>query len=391
MQQQFTIPGGNKKGTPINAAEVKDIEYWVNRIGGDLEKDPNKKFADRDREWVAAGKAELERRKGGGAKAAAPATQPKPQQSAALATTQSAGMAVAGAWHEARAVDAELRKASQSMFLVSPATVCGALPEGCEVAISVVHVDPSTEKTGPGDVYPVGGGKLGLSGNTLKRIGAAAGIDWDVSLSGRLDNGSDPHYCHFRAVGYVRNFDGSIRTLSGEVEIDARDGSPQIDEIRKKAAGRENSDGGDSQILELRKFLLRHAESKAKNRAIADMGIKRSYTAEELHKPFAVARLMATGRTNDPELRKEFARMNFDKMTSGRAALYGPAAETPRLSAPAAHTQPFSGHSPPPVGTIADDPNDPGGYDYEVEGSATQTPLPADGGDADRGNDPNAY
>lgn len=388
-QQQTVIPGGKKKGTPIAEAETADIQYWFNRITGDLEQNPTKNFANRDREWLAAATVELERRNAGGAPAparSAPAQRPAPQR--ALARTGSAEM-VSGAWHEARAVDAELRKASQEMHLVSPATVCGSLPEGCEVAISLVHVDPSTDKAGPGEVYPVGSGKLGLSGVTLSRIGAAAGIDWDVERSGRLDNGRDPHYCHFRAVGTVRNFDGSVRTLSGEVEVDAREGSPQLDEIRKKAAGRQGGDGGDSQILELRKFLLRHAERKAKNRAIADMGIKRSYTSEELQKPFAVARLMATGRSNDPELRREFARMNFDKMTNGRAALYGsPATQTPRLNAPSGHQPPqFQGHEPPPAGSVSDDPDDTGGYDYETAGATT----PAASGEVDRGDNPDNY
>src|SRR5690606_27908444 len=180
---------------------------------------------------------------------------------------------------------------------------------------------------GPKEVYDVGG-RLGLAGDTLNRIAAAAGLTWDPHASGRLDDGSDPHYCHYRAVGHVRHFDGSIRTVTGEVEIDAREGSPQIEEIRSKAAARarkdnRKNDGGEAQIRELRKFLLRHAESKAKNRAIACMGVKRSYAPAELQKPFAVARLMWTGQTDDPELRREFARMHAERMLDGTAALYG--------------------------------------------------------------------
>lgn len=354
---EHKIPGGRDKDKPLNQASTEGIEWWLKKKREELAADPNGKWAANNKAWIAAAEAELDRRAKGGKPAPAPA--PQQQPNTALARQQSAGMAVAGAWHEAAAVDAELRKAMENMHLVSPATVCGALPEGCEVALSIVYVDPNDGKDGPGDVYRVGGGKLGLSGTTLKRIGAAAGVDWDMERTGRLDNGRDPHYCHYRAVGTVRNFDGSIRTISGEVEIDAREGSPQIDEIKQKAAGRENSDGGASQILELRKFLLRHAESKAKNRAIADMGLKRSYNPAELTKPFAVARLMATGRTNDPELRREFARMNFDKMTSGRAALYGAPSHAAPLHSPPAPTLPpapardlpeYGGHEPPPIG-----------------------------------------
>jgi hypothetical protein len=203
------------------------------------------------------------------------------------------------------------------------------------VQLSFVSVN-ADEKIG--EVYPVGGGKLGLSAVTLSKIGAAASISWDPDKSGRLDDGSHPHYCHYRAVGRTRNFDGTVRVLTGEVEIDAREGSPQIDEIQQKAAAREadrtyngKRDGGASQILELRKFLLRHAERKAKSRAIADLGMKRSYTKAELAKPFAVANLMFTGQTDDPELKRAFAHKIADSFLGASAALFGGAqAQQPR-------------------------------------------------------------
>jgi hypothetical protein len=119
--------------------------------------------------------------------------------------------------------------------------------------------------------------------------------------------------------------------------VKARDGSPQIDEIRKKAASRERNDGGARQILELRKFLLRHAERKAKSRAIADLGVKRSYTKKELEKPFAVARLMFNGHVEgDPELTREFRLKIADSFLGASSALYG----QPRASLPAPQPPP---------------------------------------------------
>src|SRR5690606_41429138 len=53
------------------------------------------------------------------------------------------------------------------------------------------------------------------------------------------------------------------------------------------------------------------------------MGVKRSYAPAELQNPFAVARLTWTGQTDDPELRREFARMHAERMLDGTAALYG--------------------------------------------------------------------
>jgi|GEM_PF-1478010 len=385
----LVIPGGTKKGTPLDAADTKDLEYWAKRLSDELDKDPQKKWANKDREWIAAARAEMDGRRNGTRKQqAAP---PKPEaaaQSKAIERAQSGGLAAPAAGsgtisleqaiHNPAVVTAKLRELSSSFHLVTPVTSVDALPPGCGISISYVQVDPNPDAK---EVYKVGD-RMGLSMDTLKRIGAAAGIDWDPRQSGRLDDGSDPHYCHYRAVGTVRSFDGTLRTLTGEVEMDLREGSPQVDEIRSKAAGRaaegKKSDGGASQLLEQRKFILRHAESKAKNRAIADMGVKRSYAPAELGKPFAVARIVWTGQTDDPELKKTFAIMHAERMMDGAAALYGRTPPTlpqarqavQSLPAPApVHEASFRGHTPPPLGAGSQaDTDDWGGYDYDAEG-----------------------
>lgn len=392
----LTLPA--KRGEPrktLSEASDRDLHFWGKKIADGLKADPNKPYADKDRVLVEGIRAELQRRKAGAAQAAE-----RRSQALAKAATTTMGRAI----QDPEAITQHLVELSQNYHIVSPATRVDVLPEGCGVAISYVVVDPNTDKDGPKEVYEVGG-RLGLSGDTLKRIAAAAGLDWDPRQCGRLDDGRDPHYCHYRAVGYVRNFDGSIRTVTGEVEMDMREGSPQIEEIRAKSAAAAKKydkpdDGGVSQIRELRKFLLRHAESKAKNRAIADMGVKRSYAPAELQKPFAVARLTWTGETSDPELRRVFAEKTADAMIGGISALYGrqPAALPQR--APSAPE--FSGHAPPPVGSVTDDLDDT--YDWDTDGEAVPKSEPkaspaaaapkaepvGEGYDA-RGDDPDAY
>jgi hypothetical protein len=379
MARELVIPGGNKKGTPLSAANAQDIGYWLKRIEGDLASGKTKaEYAESDRAWAAGARAELARRKAGGAQqqapASAPASPPAQQQRPSTALATRGSDKLAGSFHDTNAAAEALREAAAQFHLVSPATHCGAIPEGCGVAISMVHVNPDDSKDGPGEVYGLSGGKVGLSGTTLKKIGAAAAIDWNMAQSGRLDDGRDPHYCHFRAVGTVMNFDGSRRTISGEVEIDARDGSPQLEEIKSKAASRDRGDGGESQIRELRKFLLRHAETKAKLRAIADMGVKRSYTKVELQKPFAVARLMWTGQTKDPELKKLFAAKQFDAMVGGGQQLYGRDATLVGPQANRGPALPAATHAPPPIGSVRE-PLDDVEDDYDTRG--TEEP-PAD-------------
>lgn len=353
MSQQEVIPNGHAKNTPLDAATEKDIKFWLGRKEQDLQAEPTGRFAPSNRRWVEAAKAELARRAAGGKVAAAPAGSPTASKgNTAIQLQQAAPIEVLGrATHDAAAVTASLHKLAASYHLVSPATSVDVLPPGCGVAISAVLVDLNPAN---GDIYKVGD-KFGLSGVVLSKIWAAAGGSWVPKMSGRVDDGSDPNYCHYRAVGCVLKFDGSTRVCTGEVEIDAREGSPQIDEIRAKAREREKKpdyrgkkDGGDSQILELRKFLLRHAERKAKNRAVADLGLARAYTEEQLKKPFAVTQLMFTGESDDPALRLMFASKTADAMLRSRSLLFDePQAQ---LQPPAPHALPApSFRQPPPA------------------------------------------
>ncbi len=347
-----TIPNGPARGTPLDAAAEKDIRFWIGRKEKDVADDPNGRWSQKNKAWIAAAKAELERRAKGGAVAKPPAG----SNGSAIQLQQAPAIQALGhANHDATAVTESLRKLAENYHLIAPASSVDVLPPGCGVAISAVLVDTNPSN---GDIYKVGD-KFGLSGVVLSKIWAARGGSWDPRMSGRLDDGSDPHYCHFRAVGTALNFDGSVQVVTGEVEIDAREGSPLIDEIRAKAKAREakadykgHRDGGAAQILELRKFLMRHAERKAKNRAIADLGIARAYTQEQLAKPFAVTRLMFTGESDDPILRRAFADKIADRMLSSRSLLYGD--PTPQQPPPAAHAlpapaAPFRGHAPPGI------------------------------------------
>ncbi len=370
MAQVQQIPWGKTKGTPITEATEQDIRGCMDRMIQTLAEDPEHKFADSNRRWIDGARAELINRgidpkEVPTAPSAATRTAPaqRPAQSSALTKAPTQSQAIVGQSYDAGAVNKLLEDAMATAHLVSPATVCGALPPGCEVAISLVQVDPNSDRGGPGDVVDVGGGKLALSGHVLKRIAAAAGVSWDMNASGRLDNGSDPHYAHYRAVGLVRNFDGSVRAVSGEVEIDMREGSPQIEAMEKRA--RSDASKVANQVRDIRLFILRHAETKAKLRAIADMGVKRSYTPAELRKPFKVARLMWTGHSNDPELRRIFAEKTADAMIGATSMLYGgqPAPQvrpTPQMM-PSGPPIPQL-HAPPPAGSYVDDP-----YDHDEE------------------------
>jgi hypothetical protein len=81
----------------------------------------------------------------------------------------------------------------------------------------------------------------------------------------------------------------------------------------------------EGQIREQRLHILSLAETKARLRAVRVLGIRTSYTAQEILKPFVVARLCFTGATSDPVLRREFAILQAKSMLSSLQGLYGDA------------------------------------------------------------------
>lgn len=276
-----------------------------------------------------------------------------------------------GAWSDAEDVTAQLARASRVAHLITPTSSVAVLPEGCSVVLSQVVVDADRE------TYDVGSGKRGLSKTALDRIAAAAGISWDPRECGRIDDGRDPYYCAWRAVGTLKHLDGTEVTIEGCKEMDLRDGSPQIeglyerymdalDRHKRNPRGYAPKDP-TGQIREMRLHIMAHAESKARLRAIRSIGLRTAYELGELDRPFVVARLMFTGASDDPAIRAEFARMTAESMLGGRRMLYGrelpassrasaPIDVTPRqASIPA---QPRARLAPPPVGTSHFDEND---------------------------------
>lgn len=394
-QQQITIPKKGGGGPLLKDAEDKDLIYWIGRKKNDLE---TSSYPDRDRAFIVAAEAELKRR---GVDPAQSAESPpsrgaqqgarpqQRQQSRAIQSVEQPQQMMVGTFNNASAASQALVNAAERYHLVSPATIVGRLPEGCEVVISVVQIDAYRDVyniTGSAD-DPKDGDTVGLDRVALARIAAAAGVTW-VS-SHRTDDGSHPHYCAWEAIARFKNFDMSESDVPGNVDIDTReDGDirgPAAEEIRTKQAHK--PDKGDKQLLELRKFLLRQCESKAMNKAIGNKGVRRSYKRHELKdKPFAVAQLMFTGHSDDPEARRDFRQMIGQRFLGARSQMYATAAPTPvappamLLPQQAYVQQQFVPHSPPPIGTRLDQGYGAEEYDdsyFDGAPEPTPTPRPA--------------
>jgi hypothetical protein len=161
----------------------------------------------------------------------------------------------------------------------------------------------------------------------------------------------------------MRHLDGTIVQLVGTKEMDLREESAQVDALFERNRDKHTRwvNGGrkgyeprppDGQIREMRLHIVGHAESKARLRAIRSLGVRSAYKPEELKKPFVIAKIMWTGQSEDPELRRAFALKQADAMLGGHRALYGDVPPTPLPSVAAMPL--LGGRRPPPVGQSAE-------------------------------------
>lgn len=234
---------------------------------------------------------------------------------------------ISGTYSDPSTIKDVLDRAEQDFNLVGPVAF-GSLPEGFSVVMSVVRVDSKNE------TYDVGFGKKGLSRGAVERIAGAAG----VSTVRVVPLASAPNYAAFSVTVGRQDLDGSVRTSTKSRVMDLREHSGQVAAMRE-AARMKNKDA-DGQIREQRLHIGAHAETKAWLRAVRTLLSLRTYTEEELAKPFAVPKLQFTGRTSDPELRMLFAHGMMATALGGMAQIYG------APSVPAYHLG--AGAAPPP-------------------------------------------
>lgn len=273
---------------------------------------------------------------------------------------------ITGSFNDPNALGDALRRAQQSCNLVGPITV-GALPMGCRVAMTAVLINPDPKG---GDIYDVGMGKFALSKSAIDRIANAAGVETPVSICKEYA----PNYCHWYVERSMYGLDGRPRRQSGTKILDLRPGSQYRKGLQAKAKARGKEP--DSQVNEILNQLGGHAETKARLRADRALLGLRTYTADELRRPFVLASLMFTGESDDPATRAMFAQGIMNRMLGGSAALFGAQVQQQQAMAPpmmmgsgGGHTAPmltagpqggYSAGALPPMGGDVDDIDEDG-------------------------------
>jgi hypothetical protein len=337
------------KGTekPVTEFDERTLKWFANEC--------------KNRKSASIAQRELARRAGG-----APA--PRATQSQAIMRQPESGnsLAIEGNFRDPALATAALKKAAGAYHLIAPSTVVGALQEGCAVALALVRIDPDDP-----NLYRVGD-KLALDRTHLAQLANAVGAS--VVESRRTDDGSDPHYCAWTVTVRFRQFDGSWAYRSGSAEQDLREpyGAEYVDHVEKaKDKGRDPR----KQIREHCRFITRHAESKALNRAYAAIGLRRSYTKVELERPFCVARVMFTGQSDDPEARAQFREGVMRNYLSSSDDAYGRAGAPAAASHQLAPPPPMPDYSQPPTIDTEGEEEDDEPPDFEPQQSGTAQPT----------------
>jgi hypothetical protein len=278
---------------------------------------------------------------------------------------------ISGIYRDLGGLWSRFQELQQKFNLAFPVVRPDFIPPLHAVAVRVVALDavhlPKSAIRQPGessDFYYDGKVKAySITKVGLEKVAAAMGVSWHPSLSGRVDDGSEPLFRRYRVTGVFTAFDGRDMVIAKHKTLDFRDGSPQIVGMSPEQLG------------QARKFIDEQCESKAMNRVIRSIAhLKGSYSADELKRPFAVLATVFTGETDDPVLKAEVARRIVDRAMDSSAKLFGPG----QLPAGVQH-EPLQRTAPAPVGLVSDHPDAPDAHDREPSTAEPEPEQPANG------------
>jgi len=210
-----------------------------------------------------------------------------------------------------------LRDAVEIGWLIAPSDQVARVLDGTAIVISSFRAEPTLD-TFPDDDDP----KYRIPAKPmLDRIANHLGLSWDAANCRRTDNQSSPYVRSCQAAGFVKGFDGSPREVQAHAEVDLHPESS----LTKAILGRFSSDRtkGRIELERRRQFILSHADTSARLRAIKQLGLREKYLPSELAKPFFVAKVQFTGKSENEATQAVFAARVADTFLPASAALFG--------------------------------------------------------------------
>lgn len=246
---------------------------------------------------------------------------------------------------EAQTVEKELEVyKKQKANILGPTTSMDGLSEFHKVIVDSVIL---SSNPADGDVYKHKDGygdkpvQFILTGQALQRLAICAGVFWNPAET--KATAQSQKYVAYNAVGCIRKTDGTPTCFQAEADIDI---DVESDELResfikkrkdwdnkpwfKRMDATAQDDYADSAFRKELNFKKKHktkiAASSAKNRVIRVLlGIKKTYTQQELLKPFIMPRVVLQPDYSDPEVKKMMLTASIQAMTG----IYGGAPPVP--------------------------------------------------------------
>lgn len=209
----------------------------------------------------------------------------------------------------------EYRK--RGAHVMAPMTIQTIPPMHKPVLVAVtIDIKPESK-----EVYPQKGGGVSLTSLAWKKLADAIGIQWVTEECRRLDNGQDPNRCEYRMVGRIKALDGTWRKLMADKEIRMEIIQEELrDNYRLKAQDILDDPKGGPQFklaypdanvwveekvrvdaLQIKKHILARTQTGALARCIKSIGIRETYTKDELAKPFVFPKLVPELDQNNPD------------------------------------------------------------------------------------------
>ena len=208
----------------------------------------------------------------------------------------------------------ELKRYVQQGYHLPGVTVITEIADFMRPSLWTVQIDSDITH---GEVYPVGGGKLGLGRGAISKFTNAGRIKLTIPPGGTRvikGNGTESYVAKIKGSRY--EIDGFPKEIEEEKVYDliAREAELRL-KYEKKA--QENKNWTDAQkkayvdkalyevMVEKRKFAMESAITGAQARVVEKLlGIKPAYTREELKKPFVIVSVVPVVDLKDPSIKK---------------------------------------------------------------------------------------
>ena len=187
-----------------------------------------------------------------------------------------------------------------------------AKPPHLAPVIKIVHIDTSYQSK---DIYPVGGGKYAFSRDGIQKFRIAGGIEFVGYPGGDyvpIKNG-----ILVRTMGRRFDPDGNTKIeVDGKmIDLEAREEDKRL--TSRKKIDQEHKDWSEEKkrrrveestkdyILKQNKFKYEIALTGAQSRVVSKLlGLKSTYTLEELKRPFVIIAMVPDWDRNDPEIKR---------------------------------------------------------------------------------------